>query len=52
MKRIEVEIRDGAEPRIVALELPLQKEPAKRVTVGKDVSVWVDLEDPDRICIA
>lgn len=52
VKRIEVEIQDLSGPRVVALELPLQKGPAKRVAVGNEVSVWVDLEDPDRICIA
>lgn len=52
VKRIELEIQDGPQPRRVALELPLQPAPARRVPVGKEVSVWVDPDDPERICIA
>ncbi|KRA38866.1 MULTISPECIES: hypothetical protein [unclassified Nocardioides] len=52
VKRIEVEIQDLSGPRVVALELPLQKGPAKRVAVGKEISVWLDPGDENRIAIA
>lgn len=51
VKRIDVEVHDTTPPRVVGLELPLQPAVERGLRIGADVEVWVDREDPTRICI-